>query len=260
MPRGAAGLPRTTLTALESFAVRKKKPNGQTLNDPTKRIRLKKNILWTCFKMSTLLSGWPKFIEHAEAKMRWAAVSLAVALTIWTFGEAVAQRKIALVIGNGAYVNQTRLDNPGRDARLIGATLQKIGFELVGGGPLVNLDKVTTDRMVDVFATMSQDADIALFYFSGHGIQVNGTNYLLPVDLGSLSNSNIEFRTLNANLVTAASCTRQSCRSAGHSPTQETEHPGESGSVECGASAIPRQNRNEIRTKFCRTLSPNARA
>src|SRR5271170_6009321 len=131
--------------------------------------------------------GWPKFIEHAEAKMRWAAVSLAVALTIWTFGEAVAQRKIALVIGNGVYVNQTRLDNPGRDARLIGATLQKIGFELVGGGPLIHLDKVTTDRMVDVFATMSQDADIALFYFSGHGIQVNGTNYLLPVDLGSLS-------------------------------------------------------------------------
>jgi hypothetical protein len=136
--------------------------------------------------------------------MRWAAVSLAVALTIWTFGEAVAQKRVALVIGNGGYINQTRLDNPGRDARLIGATLQKIGFELVGGGPLVNLDKVTTDRMVDVFATMSQDADIAFFYFSGHGIQVNGTNYLLPVDLGSVSNSNIEFRTLNANLVSAA--------------------------------------------------------
>src|SRR6516225_1074122 len=115
--------------------------------------------------------------------MRWTAVSLAIALVCATVNQAVAEKRVALVIGNDAYVHGARLDNPGRDARAIGATLQKLGFKLVGDRPLVNLDKATTDRMVIRFGIMAQDADIALFYFSGHGMQIDGTNYLVPIDL-----------------------------------------------------------------------------
>jgi uncharacterized caspase-like protein len=136
--------------------------------------------------------------------MRWIAVSLAIALLCATVNQAVAQKRVALVIGNDAYVG-ARLDNPRRDARALGATLQKLGFELVGGHPLVDLDKATTDKMVKRFGIMAQDADIALFYFSGHGMQIGGTNYLVPIDLGSdlgpFTPATVDFQTLNADLV-----------------------------------------------------------
>jgi Caspase domain/Tetratricopeptide repeat len=137
-----------------------------------------------------------------ERGMRWTAILLAISFACaMTMSQAVAQQRVALVIGNDAYVNQTQLDNSGRDARLIAATLQKLGFKLVGDRALVDLDKATTDRAVLAFGTMAQNADIALFYFSGHGMQIGGTNYLFPVDLGSFSPATVDFRTLDANLV-----------------------------------------------------------
>jgi tetratricopeptide (TPR) repeat protein len=133
--------------------------------------------------------------------MRWIAVLLAISLVCITASHALAQKRVALVIGNDAYVNQPRLDNAGRDARVIGAALQKVGFKLVGDRPLIDLDKATTDRMVEAFTALAQDADIALFYYSGHGIQIGGTNYLLPIDLRSVSPATVDFQTLNADLV-----------------------------------------------------------
>jgi tetratricopeptide (TPR) repeat protein len=139
-----------------------------------------------------------------EGGMRWTAVSLATALVCATVNQAVAQKNVALVIGNDEYAHQTPLQNPGRDAQLIGATLQKIGFKLVENRALINLDKVETDKMVRAFAIMAQDAEIALFYFSGHGMQVSGKNYLVPIDLENFSPATVDFQTLNADLVLAA--------------------------------------------------------
>ena len=133
--------------------------------------------------------------------MRWTAVSLAIAFVCVTANQAVAQtanqvvaqkkanqvvaqKKVALVIGNDEYANEPPLQNPGRDAWLIAAHLEKLGFELVGDRALRDLDKATTDRMVSLFGAKAQDADVALFYFSGHGRQLNGVNYLLPIDVG----------------------------------------------------------------------------
>ena len=124
--------------------------------------------------------------------MRWTAVSLAIAFVCVTANQAVAQKtanqvvaqktanqvvaqkKVALVIGNDKYANEPQLQNPGRDAQLIAAHLEKLGFELVGDRALIDLDKATTDRMVSLFGAKAQDADVALFYFSGHGTQFNG--------------------------------------------------------------------------------------
>jgi Caspase domain len=116
---------------------------------------------------------------------------------------AVAETKIALVIGNNAYKAQP-LNNSGRNAQIIAAKLKEIGFKLVGDGPQINLDKASTDRRLTEFASQAQDADIALFYFSGHGVQVHGENYLIPTDAVSLSPADIHFQAVHAANVLGA--------------------------------------------------------
>jgi uncharacterized caspase-like protein len=130
------------------------------------------------------------------------AVLLAIAITCAAAQDAVAEKRVALVIGNERYTSAP-LDNPGRDARVVAAALQKLGFRLVGGGPLIDLDKANTDRMVELFRKNAQDADIALFYFAGHGMQVDGVNYLAPIDLdlGQYSRETIGSYTLSADVV-----------------------------------------------------------
>lgn len=92
------------------------------------------------------------------------------------------ERRIALVIGNAHYQHVAQLDNPTNDARLIAATLGRLGFELVGGKPQLDLNR---DRLQAVIRTFGEELGpntVALFYYSGHGLQIDGTNYLVPVD------------------------------------------------------------------------------
>ncbi|MCE1237833.1 MAG: caspase family protein [Hyphomicrobiales bacterium] len=88
-------------------------------------------------------------------------------------------RRVALVVGNGAYVAAPRLPTPATDADRMAAKLQGLGFEVILGRDLAR-GAMTAD-LADWFAK-AQGAKIALFYFSGHGIQVKGRNYLLPTD------------------------------------------------------------------------------
>lgn len=91
-----------------------------------------------------------------------------------------AGRRKALVIGNSRYA-ELPLDNPENDARLVARTLQGLGFEVS-----LHLDLKVRDfhRALREFTRSVQDDDGAmLFYFAGHGMQINGRNYLLPVDL-----------------------------------------------------------------------------
>jgi Tfp pilus assembly protein PilF len=136
-----------------------------------------------------------------EGKMRWTVMSLAISLVLAMGSQAIAQKKVALVIGNDSYVNLTPLDNPARDARMVGEALTKIGFSLVGGRAWVNLKNAEVDKIIKDFGVMAQDADIALFYFSGHGMQVGGKNYLLPIDLAAFVPETINYQTLNADRV-----------------------------------------------------------
>ena len=76
--------------------------------------------------------------------------------------------------------------------------MQERGFKLVGDRAQIDLDKATTDRMVTLFGTMAENADVALFYFSGHGTQFNGANYLLPIDVGP-DKKTIGLQALNAD-------------------------------------------------------------
>lgn len=112
-----------------------------------------------------------------------------------------AERRVALVIGNGAYQYVSRLANPINDARLIAETLTSVGFTLVGSKAQLDLDKTTFDRMVQEFSTAIQGAGVALFYYAGHGVQVRGANYLAPVGANPTREADVDFQLLNVDLV-----------------------------------------------------------
>jgi TPR repeat protein len=110
-------------------------------------------------------------------------------------------RRVALVIGNAGYRHVDRLANPGNDAKLIADTLKKSGFTLVGGGVQHDLDKLAFDRLVAAFGKQIQGADVALFYYAGHGMQVQGTNWLVPIDANPTRQQDLDFQMVNAELV-----------------------------------------------------------
>jgi tetratricopeptide (TPR) repeat protein len=89
-------------------------------------------------------------------------------------------RRVALVIGNADYTSAGRLKNPVHDANIMAATLRAVGFETV-----TIANDATREKMADAlraFSGEAKQADWAVVYYSGHGMEVNGTNYLVPVD------------------------------------------------------------------------------
>jgi uncharacterized caspase-like protein len=91
-----------------------------------------------------------------------------------------AAKRVALVLGNSAYQNVARLPNPVNDGAAMAATLKDAGFDVVDSRH--DLMAAETRRALRDFADRARDADIAVVYYAGHGIEVDGTNYLIPVD------------------------------------------------------------------------------
>jgi uncharacterized caspase-like protein len=91
-----------------------------------------------------------------------------------------AAKRVALVLGNSAYQNVARLPNPVNDGAAIAATLKDAGFDVVDSRH--DLMAAETRRALRDFADRARDADIAVVYYAGHGLEVDGTNYLIPVD------------------------------------------------------------------------------
>jgi len=114
---------------------------------------------------------------------------------------AASEQRVALVIGNTGYRHASRLDNPGNDARLMAETLQGLGFQLVGGKALLDLDKRGMDEAVQAFGRDLSANSVALFYYAGHGNEIGGTNYLLPVDANPFKPSDFDFQALSATTV-----------------------------------------------------------
>ncbi len=111
--------------------------------------------------------------------MRFLTITLSLLCVVLTAEAARADRRVAFVVGNGAYRSVAQLPNPPVDAKAMAATLRNIGFDVVEGTNLTR-DKMT-EKLLD-FGRKAQGADIAVFYYAGHGIAISGTNYLLPVD------------------------------------------------------------------------------
>ena len=113
---------------------------------------------------------------------RWAQGFLALAGAVFFIAaaHASADKRVALVIGNSAYRNVAALANPSSDAASIAAMLKSAGFDVVESK--ADLDNNDMRRAIRDFTVVAQDADIAVIYYAGHGIEVNGTNYLVPID------------------------------------------------------------------------------
>src|ERR1700736_3937787 len=108
---------------------------------------------------------------------RW----LGLLFSIWlTCGSAHAERRVALVIGNSAYKSVPRLTNPVNDATLVGGMFKKAGFDSVD----IKLDLGVVDmrKALREFGNRARDADVAVLYYAGHGIELDGNNYLIPTD------------------------------------------------------------------------------
>ena len=115
------------------------------------------------------LPGWLKL--H---RLFLAVAMLLVCQPAW------AAKRVALVIGNSAYQNVALLPNPVNDGAVIAATLKGAGFDVVDSRHDLSASEMR--RALRDFADRAHDADIALVYYAGHGMEVDGTNYLIPVD------------------------------------------------------------------------------
>ena len=115
---------------------------------------------------------------------------------------APAEKRIALVVGNSAYKNVTALDNPSKDAALMADTLRELGFTLVGGSrPARSRQGAIRQRGAGFRHGSCQGADVALFYYAGHGVQVRGANYLVPVGANPTREADVDFQMVDVNLV-----------------------------------------------------------
>lgn len=139
----------------------------------------------------------------------FAACLLGFAALFATLAPAAAEKRVALVIGNAAYQNAPPLRNPSNDATDIAGKLRELGFDVVEG---IDLGKRDMEKRIRAFAEQLNGADVGLFYYAGHGLQVNQKNYLAPIDAELKSETDLDFEAVELDLVL-----KQMLRSAGTS-------------------------------------------
>jgi uncharacterized caspase-like protein len=140
----------------------------------------------------------PSAVAAGRLVMRAMIMALSMVAMLATANSAKADRRIAFVCGNGAYKNMPRLANASISAKAMVGLLKGAGFEVVQGFDLTR-DNMT-ERLLE-FGKKAQGADVALFYYSGQGIAVNGTEYLLPINANIKSEMDITLGgAINLNL------------------------------------------------------------
>jgi tetratricopeptide (TPR) repeat protein len=115
---------------------------------------------------------------------------------------ASAPRKVALIVGNGAYKNVEKLDNPARDAKLIADTFRGLGFHAVTLAPDLTRDKFFA--ALRDFGVEAERADWAVVYYAGHGMEIGGINYLVPTDAKLVADHDAETQAVALEQVIAA--------------------------------------------------------
>src|SRR5712691_209353 len=133
---------------------------------------------------------------------QWLLVVLLIGVSVASAGaqtksSATREHRVALVIGNATYTD-VPLNNPGNDARGIAQALRAQGFEVIDH---VNADATTMRRAVAQFGEKMREGGIGLFYYSGHGMQVNGRNFLVPVGAQISSEAYVSAETLDVDSV-----------------------------------------------------------
>jgi hypothetical protein len=115
-------------------------------------------------------------------------------------GAAEAGRRVALIIGNGAYGEAAALPNPPNDARAVGAAMERLGFEV---HLAVDVTQAQMLAAVDAYAQALQGAEAALLFYAGHGVQLDGRNFMLPTDIKIENERSVRYGALDINEVVA---------------------------------------------------------
>jgi TPR repeat protein len=129
----------------------------------------------------------------------YAHVLLSIVLLV--AGPSGATERVALVIGNGDYRSIVKLDNPVNDARGVASTLRGIGFDVT---EVMEGTAETIRSALDDFSFRAETADLALIYYAGHGVEVQGENYLIPVDAQIASNRDVQRQAISLDRMLAA--------------------------------------------------------
>jgi tetratricopeptide (TPR) repeat protein len=115
-----------------------------------------------------------------------------------TSSPAQHERRVALVIGNGTYENAPVLPNPRNDAVDMAGVLRKLGFDVIDGH---DLDRREMEKKIREFSRKIEKADLALFYYAGHGLQITGKNYLVPIDAKLEREGDLSFEAIDVDVV-----------------------------------------------------------
>ena len=126
------------------------------------------------------------------------ALSTLMFFLVWGNAVAHASKRVALVIGNSAYEHAAPLKNPRNDAEDLAVKLASLGFEVVSG---FDLNSRGMRDKVREFGEKLRDADVAMFFYAGHALQVNGRNYLAPVNTDVRHESDLDFETIPMDFV-----------------------------------------------------------
>ena len=130
------------------------------------------------------------------------AVCLLVFSTSWAFGQTEPEEDIrtALVIGNSKY-RMGILSNPVNDARAMADVLKQVGFDVILRTEIPNKDEMK--RAIREFGRKLEQGGVGLFYYAGHGLQVDGINYLIPVEAQIYNQEEVEYECVEAGFVLA---------------------------------------------------------
>jgi uncharacterized caspase-like protein len=127
------------------------------------------------------------------AAAAWAAALVFISPAAWA-----GDTRVALVIGNSGYVNANKLANPANDAADMGAHLKKLGFNVFLG---LDLDKAGFDAKIRDFSAALEESGTAILFYAGHGLQVGGVNYLVPVDAKLARERDLEFEAVKLDFI-----------------------------------------------------------
>jgi uncharacterized caspase-like protein len=127
---------------------------------------------------------------------------LSVFLTLMMATNALADKRVALVLGISKYQNVPQLTNPDNDAVAMSDVFNRIGFDVVDLRQDLGVSEMR--RAVREFAAVSADADVAVVYYAGHGIEADGVNYLIPIDARLLSDFDVEDETVSLDRILQA--------------------------------------------------------
>ncbi len=183
---------KTNITGLKVF-VNGVVPDDQTTFEllPTENMdgyRIKRKL--------TLNEGINEIkIEARNKKGTIVTEARLVSYSVAKIDNAYVEKRLALVIGNADYLDGITLQNPINDAKAIASALQEVGFTVM---TYFNSDLKTMKKATDDFGEKLKDYTVGLFYYAGHGMQVKGNNYLIPVDASLKVEQDVDYDCLDA--------------------------------------------------------------